>query len=742
MNGAMAFGVVMSLVDRLTAPLKGATKQLDLFGATMKKVDAVTNKGVRMDAIDKMKDWGRQTREAGNKTMAVGGIMTGVGVEMRHLAGDFMAPFDEFERSLSFVRTVAPGTFGSVAADMTALKKTAVDWSMAHTDSATDFVRANYMMISSGLDMRAAMAGTATAMTVAKATNGNAMEAASVLATVYSNMGNKTAEVTGEMSRLGDVMTRTQQLFKFANLGQLNEGLKYGVPVAKQYGMEMEQLSAVIGTLNDVGLEGGMAGTSLMASMRNINKAAKDLHFTIARTSSGGVDMIETIANIQKAYGDKMGLPKIQQAFQLAFGDEGVKGITLLMGKVERMRGAMGDLANSTGAAAAAQKIMESDGKAGWEKLKNALDALKITVGEGLGPMLAGLADRMRGLVLAMRSLFSAHPWIAKVGASFFLLAAGITSIFGPAALAVGSLQKFGGAVGGVYAWMKKAKLATELAQAGQSMKGVSIGARAMGKAIAWAIGTALPWLWSMNAALLANPITWIVAAVLALAAGIALLTVYWEEWTTWLEKQAWWVKVLAVNFALAMGPVMWLALAANWVIRNWDQVGAAFASAWQWMSDTFWAVAQPIINAVTWLADKIVWVLQKMGLIQGQAGAALGGGAGGGESWTDKALGYGKAAIGAGWKIGNMPTYLASLALDGVAGTNTARWTGGPTDWFDSGKSSPMAMPTPEAPVGVPASGKQQNFFGGVNVNFPAEAAKDRESFTRMLSGVADQHG
>ena len=285
-----------------------------------------------MDAIDKMKDWGRQTREAGNKTMAVGGIMTGVGVEMRHLAGDFMAPFDEFERSLSFVRTVAPGTFGSVAADMTALKKTAVDWSMAHTDSATDFVRANYMMISSGLDMRAAMAGTATAMTVAKATNGNAMEAASVLATVYSNMGNKTAEVTGEMSRLGDVMTRTQQLFKFANLGQLNEGLKYGVPVAKQYGMEMEQLSAVIGTLNDVGLEGGMAGTSLMASMRNINKAAKDLHFTIARTSSGGVDMIETIANIQKAYGDKMGLPKIQQAFQLAFGDEGVKGITLLMG--------------------------------------------------------------------------------------------------------------------------------------------------------------------------------------------------------------------------------------------------------------------------------------------------------------------------------------------------------------------------------------------------------------------------
>ncbi|MDN5749550.1 MAG: hypothetical protein L0H64_13715 [Pseudonocardia sp.] len=88
----------------------------------------------------------------------------------------------------------------------------------------------------------------------------------------------------------------------------------------------------------------------------------------------------------------------------------------------------------------------------------------------------------------------------------------------------------------------------------------------------AW-IGTAATATWGFTAALLANPITWVVIAIIALIAAIVLLIVYWDQ------------------VAAVVGVVVdWIVGRWNWVMAKLGAVGAfiksIFSDAWRWVQD------------------------------------------------------------------------------------------------------------------------------------------------------------
>jgi TP901 family phage tail tape measure protein len=633
----MAFGLVLSLVDRFTSPIRNVSAGLTHFTSTVKQtapaaavatskmvgitkatqamapsVDRAANSLARLgrearnsksgkDALGPgkaaTKDWGKiggAVAKAGVKVAGVGAVMTAAGAQARGMASDFVAPFEDYEQSLALIRTVTPATFGSVQADIDQLRLASKAWAGEHTDSAVSFTRASYMMLSSGLDMKAAIAGTSTALTVSKATMGDASQTASALATLYSNLGNKAAEPTQEMGRLGDVLARTQQLFKFANLGQLTEGLKFGMPVAKQYGMSVEQLSSAIGTLNDVGIEGGMAGTTFGAVMRNMNKASKSLGFELARTADGGVDFAGTIAAMQKKFGDKLLLPKTQQALQDAFGDEGVKGVTLLMGKVARMEGALGDLNRATGTAAAAQRTMESTGAASWQRFRNAVDNAKISLAEGFAPTIESTAARLKELVDGFSAFAAAHPGLVSAAGKLMLYGTVVASILGPVVLAFGSVAS---AIGGVV------KAISWLAGKGVFVK-IAIAAKAAFAAVKAAVLAAIPAVRAFFMALVTNPITWI---ILGIATAVFLLIRYWDQIGPAVSRAAAWI---------------WNALAP---VRTW------LSNLWRDVVNTFWAAINGIHAGLArvspWLADLFLGIVSWLAELPGRmfaSGAAL----------------------------------------------------------------------------------------------------------------------
>ncbi|MDI3547883.1 MAG: hypothetical protein PWR10_1535 [Halanaerobiales bacterium] len=395
MESIYKLGVIVSAVDKLTGPVK-------------KMVGSVQNLENRMNKAQNMIDFGQR--------MAISGAMVqGAADKMVGTMENIMAPALDLQAAMRPLETVTTSTMGSIQKSLEKTKQAALDWSKTHANSADEYIRTTYMMASAGLNDVQAIAATETALRVAKATMADSADTANLVAMMYNNMGDKTADVNKEMSRLGDILTKTQQLFQLKNLGQLSEGLKYAIPSALQFGTSVEELNIVLGQLNNSGLQGSMAGTAFAASMRKITTASQKLGFEIARTADGGISYIGTLKNIRKQFGpfEKMS-DKTKIAFQKAFGEEGIRAISLLTDKIEVMDNALVKVKNSTGAAAEAQRIMEAQGHEQRQILINNINALKIALSDTLLPALNMGMLKLRGFFNALEGFVKAHPGLTK----------------------------------------------------------------------------------------------------------------------------------------------------------------------------------------------------------------------------------------------------------------------------------------------------------------------------------------
>jgi len=630
-------GVIVTAIDKLTGPAR-------------KMAQAVTN-------LDKTMERARGMVEFGQRMSLSGALVQGAADKMRDTVFGIMEPLTALEDAAAPLATVITSTMGGVEKSMEAATAAAVEWSKKHTAAAHEFTRTAYMMASAGLNDIQAIEGTKVALAVATATMGDNAEAANLIATVYNNMGDKTADVQKEMQRLGDVITKTQQTFQFANLNQLTEGLKYAMPAAIQARMSIEQLSTIIGQLNNAGLQGSMAGTAFAATMRQMTKASAELGFKVAKTADGGVDLIGTLENIRKKYGDLSKLsPKLQMAFQKAFGDEGLRAVVLLSSQIDVMRKNMEAVTNSTGAAAKAQETMEATASAQMQILKNNIDALKMDVAKELVPILQGIIPEIKEIVTQFSGWAKEHPELVKTGALLAMIGTGLLMILAPVLTVAGAFITMGGyALQGVtmagkgIVWLK-GKLTDKttldaikkigsgirtgfeaggraamtagrwVVSLGRNLGQAAVGAgrfalvaggkaleaaRAMGIALfdlgKQALFTAiraLPGLiasvWSFTAALLANPITWVVLAIIGLIAVIVLLIRHWDT-----------VKVAVISaWETIKGAVgAGVAFVGNLANNFWLVIKGGIDKALAWLGglwDTFKNAGKGLLDAFT----------------------------------------------------------------------------------------------------------------------------------------------
>jgi TP901 family phage tail tape measure protein len=334
--------------------------------------------------------------------MQAGGVVAGAGAVAGAGVYALVKPAIAVEDELAKLATVVTPTTGTLAEALDTSRTAALEWSKQHVNSAEEFIQANYNMASAGLDATQALAGTRAALRLATGALGDAVTSSNLLATVYNNLGNKAADAGTEFDRIADVLAETQALYQIKDLEQLNESLKMGAPAAIQYGVSLEQLSTVLGALNTAGLQGSMAGTAFSATMRQMLKASKSLHFGIAKTKTGAVDFVGTLHNIEKKYGSFAKMTDAQKsAFQKAFGDEGLRAVALMLGKTNELDTALQNVTNSTGDAAAAQKKIESSHRKQFDIFKNRLDAIATDAGAALLPVFDQMAPEIESIVAA-----------------------------------------------------------------------------------------------------------------------------------------------------------------------------------------------------------------------------------------------------------------------------------------------------------------------------------------------------
>jgi TP901 family phage tail tape measure protein len=632
MEAVFKLAAIYSVVDKMTGPVK------KMAGTVM--------------SFEKMLNAGRGMKNFGARMSVEAGIISATVGQVKNSVLSMLAPYAAVEDAIAKLRTVTTSAHGSMDDALRATKKAALDWSESHMDSAVNFIEATTAMGSAGLNSVQAIAGTRAALAAARANMGEVGESAELLATLYNNMGDKARDAGMEMNGLADILTVTMQAFQIKNLGALGEGFKYAVSAAKPFGITVAEMSTVVGSLNNLGLTGGQAGTAFAATVNQMNAASKQLGFSIAKTADGGMDFIGTLQNIKDKYGGFREMTADQQeAFKKAFGLEGLRAIALMLDKTGDLKTALNDITNSAGATAAAMGTIEGTTSANAVKAMNQLQRLKIEFGEQLLGNKAVMEEILPGFIAAVKWLgnlatgfMQAHPAMSKtivvvgaMGIGLAALVAPIMMVVGAFASGVGNIiiaitrlgqgikwlgttitsQSFGakfialkasmtGAFNTGYAAVMRCaagmkafalsvlrSAAAMATAAAQGIKSFVLGLVGMARQAIVTAATALPPLiasvWAFTAALLANPMTWVVLGIMALIAAIALCVIYWDDIKA-AASSAWAYISSAASNALKWiegginGALNWLSSLLPEFMRSgsalWEAFGAGIKAA------------------------------------------------------------------------------------------------------------------------------------------------------------------
>lgn len=267
-----------------------------------------------------------------------------------------------------------------------------------------EIIGIEYSFSSAGLEEDASRAGAQMAHKLAKITRGNAVQVGEIVGTTFNNLGNQMVGSADEkMTRIGNILAKTQFKYQIRDFNQLGESMKEGAGTARDYKISLAQTAAILGQLNSAGMGGGRAGTSFRAVLRSMGKASEELGFDMKRGEDGALDLIGTIDALDKSL-EGLTIDERAAKLQEIFGDEGKSGLSPLLDKVAELKDGLTDIqgvADSTFVDREYAFFNESDlGK--LTRLKQNLGQTAVTIGTALLPVLNAVLVPIGGLMTSI----------------------------------------------------------------------------------------------------------------------------------------------------------------------------------------------------------------------------------------------------------------------------------------------------------------------------------------------------
>jgi len=459
--------------------------------------------------------------------------MVGAGLAIN----ESLQPALEMNRALGEVKSLG------VAEDaLQRLNDKALEFSVAYGANARDFV-------SSAYDIQSAIAGltgeqlssfTNASNLLAKATKADAGTITSYVGTMYGIFKNQ-ADAMGKAEWVENLTGQTAlavQMFKTTGKDMSDAFTSIGAS-ATSAGIGLSEQVAILGTLQAT-MGGAEAGTKYKAFLSGVGGAQEKLGLSFTDSQGRMLPMLQILDKLKGKFGDTLDVAE-SDALKKAFGsDEAVGLIKLLMTDTTGLANSMEQLGNVHGLEQAEKmaKAMVDP----WQQFGAAVQALRIAFGQALIPILTPLMERLTGIAGTMTRWAGLFP--------------NITRLIGIATLVVFGLAAGIGAITFVVALAKTAWL---------------------GLSAVWTIATAAAWLF--NAALWANPITWVVVGLIALGVAIGAAIIYWDEITAAIMNTAAFQWVSAQLTALSD----WFASMGGWsgmAKAAWDGILAIFYGA------------------------------------------------------------------------------------------------------------------------------------------------------------------
>ncbi|EAM4475712.1 phage tail tape measure protein [Salmonella enterica subsp. enterica serovar Give] len=546
-----------------------------------------------------------------------GAVALGAATAAGYGAGQFLAPAVSFDREVS--RVGALTRLDKSDPQFAALREQAKKLGAETQFTSRDAASGQAFLAMAGFTPQAIQAALPGVLNMALAGGMDLGESADIGSNILSQFHLD----PGEMDRVSDVLTAafTRTNTDLVNIG---EAMKYAGTGMAGLGVSVEQTTAMIGVMANVGLRGSIAGTGLQATFSRLAaptgkavSALKELGVSVADATGKMRPAEVVLADIYKSvkkYGDVDQL----SFFKDIAGEEAAKSFQALVqsagsGELQKL---LAELKSSRGETAAVAKKMADNLDGDLKNLDSAWEGFRIQIEELVDGALRGLVQGISNIVGAMTAWARENPELTKALLTVGGSALALTAISGGLSLAVGLL------LGPV----AKLRLGFELLT----------GTRGLGRAIplftqlraVWGVITGAVSVLGGALSLLLSPVGLIGAAFVA--AGV-LIWRYWEPikaFFTGFFSGVWEALTPLRDAFSALSPVFdsignGIKSVRDWFTRLLEPATTSKETLDKCTSagKTFGKVVGNFIQTLvlgpmTLLLDSLGWVLEKLGLI------------------------------------------------------------------------------------------------------------------------------
>ena len=501
--------------------------KLDKLMYSIGVIDKVT--GPVNKIMSKINQLSAQTAAA--KEQMTGGLMSAAGGAMM-LVGS-LNPAIEAQAAMGEVSSLNVSNEA-----LTQLNNTALSFVSNYGGNSADIIRSSYDIQSAiaGLTGKELSAFTNSSAILAKGTKSDAATTTDYFGTMYG-IYQDTAKEVGKSEWINMLTGQTAasvRMFKTTGSEMAGAFSSLGA-AANSHGIEMNESMAVLGQLQAT-MSGSEAGTKYKAFLTGVGSAQQKLGIQLTDSQGKLLPMVQVIERLKGRFGEIDTVAK-SDALKNAFGsDEAVAMLKLLMPQTEQLKGNISELANITDMGVAVE--MADAMSTSWSKFGGSLNAALTSLGQAVLPIIEPVVDFLSSLLQVVVWLSQEFPRLTGIIAAAVVAFTGYVVIMGAFNAVMGLYRMAmlsGIALTNAHLLVTRlwqgALVALRVAGFVALIASMGTAAIAMGafKTVMLA-GQAATWLF--NAALWANPITWIVAGVIALIAAVAALIYYFDDIT------------------------------------------------------------------------------------------------------------------------------------------------------------------------------------------------------------------
>lgn len=400
-------------LDEATEAARKASEEVEKFG-------------------DKSEETGKQSEESSKKSRdgikELQGVLASAGIaatlnEIKNGFFDCSEAAAQFETSTAMVATIADTSQKSLSS----ISKEVRTYSNETGEAASDMAEATYQAISASVNTAdaAAFAGTATKLAVGGFTS--ATTAVDVLTTAINSYGLAASDAT----QLSDYLITTQNLGK-TSVDQLAQSVGKVIPLASAYNVQMDNLSSAYAVLTANGIATAESGTYLKSMLSELGDTGSDVSEVLlnstGKTFAQLMEQGYSLGDVMSMLGDAVDGDSTAFNALWSSTEAGIGALSLFNAGADKYNSVLDSMRTSAGATEKAYSTMADTTDKSKQRMENAFNNLKISVGDVLNPALTQVYEGFTNVFAGMSDFVYEHP---AVVAAISAIAVGVGGFTG-----------------------------------------------------------------------------------------------------------------------------------------------------------------------------------------------------------------------------------------------------------------------------------------------------------------------